>query len=156
MCTIFFHHSNCYLLDAAFILHQTAIIAPLLKCDFDATQPPYPLSFRKRIFFGFQHQASAKLCTACSELLEHTSNMKKLSPLFELLLGFFLSWTVLIPLFFLPTRKTPALFPFIVFSTHLSAGFLLHLLVLPHFLCVFVLRDKQRDIATSESIACMN
>lgn len=61
--------------------------------------------------------------------------------------------------FFLTTSKNSqsCLFSFFLpGSTRLPAGFLLHLLVLPHFFRVFVLPDKHRDIATLESLAFMN
>ena len=128
--------------------------------------PPHPLSFRKKAtsFLNFNIKSLAKLCTACSESLQHTSNMKtRLSLFVRVALEFFflISCTVLIFFFFFFYRlvKLPVLI-FLFFSSSppliYRQGLLLHLLVLPHFFRVFVLPDKHRDVATSEALAFMN
>lgn len=69
------------------------------------TPPPSPLSSRKKekdFFLNFNIKSCWAVCTACSESLQHTSNMEtQLFPVFKLLLSsFFLSCIVLISLFF--------------------------------------------------------
>lgn len=117
--------------------------------------PLLPLSFRKqRFLFEFQHQEWAKRRTASSGSLQRNIKYENWSFLLFVRVAFeffFFSCTVFISFFcfflMLPTQKTPSLPPFFsLFSSPLPAGFLLQLLVLPHFLCVFVLQDTHRNI----------
>lgn len=113
----------------------------------------FPLE-NKDFFLNFNIESRLNVVQLLQDRYSVTSNMKTglFSFLFELLLSsFFFPALFSFPFFvfflMLPTQKTPSLPPFFsLFSSPLPAGFLLQLLVLPHFLCVFVLQDTHRNI----------
>lgn len=112
--------------------------------------PPPTFLYRKKsriFFFEFQHQYS---WLNFVQLVQNRYSIDLFEVAFEF---FFCSFPFLHSFVFLSSKKTTKKKPLPVLlslffpgSTHLPAGFLLHLLVLPHFFRVFVLPDKHRDI----------
>lgn len=137
---------------------------------------PPTLIFRKkrkgkRFIFECQHQELLKLCTACSESFQQTSNTKTcLFPLFELFFQFFffLSCTVLISVFFTDSKNSQFC-SLSLLSLFLSLSFSLDSLAhviyrqASSFISLFFLTSSaclscqtNTDTATSESLVFVN